>query len=131
LRLLLDTHVALWALVDDPALPPAIRGMIADQANSITVSVASVWEITIKRALARGRTGDMPLSASRAVRYFGEAGFATLNITAEHAAAVEDLPRLHGDPFDRLLIAQALIEPLRLLTHDAQLAAYGDMVLLF
>jgi PIN domain nuclease of toxin-antitoxin system len=65
------------------------------------------------------------------VRYFGEAGFATLDITAEHAAAVEDLPRLHGDPFDRLLIAQALIEPLRLLTHDAQVAAYGDMVLLF
>jgi len=131
LRLLLDTHVALWAVVDDPALPPAIRGMIADPANSIIVSVASVWEIAIKHALARGRAGDMPIPASRALGYFGEAGFITLNITAEHAAAVETLPRLHGDPFDRLLIAQALTEPLRLLTHDTQLAAYGHMVLLF
>lgn len=131
MRLLLDTHVALWAVVDDPALPRDIRALIADPANAIAVSVASVWEIAIKRALAKGRANDMPISASRALAYFGEAGFLILNISADHAAGVEDLPRLHSDPFDRLLIAQARREPMRLLTHDAQLRAYGDMVLLF
>ncbi len=71
----------------------------------------------------------MPISGREAVTYFREAGYDLLSISPEHAAAVEALPVLHPDPFDRLLVAQALTEPMRLLTHDAALSGYGEMVL--
>ena len=102
--------------------------MICDAENSVFVSAASVWEIAIKHALARGGPNDMPLSGQKALRHFQNAGYQTLAITQEHAAAVEALPPLHADPFDRLLIAQAVTEPLRLLTHDARIIAYGEPV---
>ena len=126
MRLLLDTHVALWAIVDDARLPAQARSLIASPANAVWVSAVNVWEIAIKRALARG---DMPVSAEEARRYFSEAGFDMLAITAEHAAAVEALPPIHADPFDRLLVAQAMTEPLRLLTHDATVARYSDAIM--
>lgn len=72
----------------------------------------------------------MPISAAEALRYFSAAGYVLLNITPEHAAAVETLPPLHADPFDRLLVAQALTEPLRLLTHDSAVAHYSDSIML-
>ena len=130
MRLLLDTHIALWAITDDARLPEAAAVLIRDETNAIVVSAASIWEIAIKHRLARGRPGDMTVSGSEAGRYFEEAGYALLPISADHAAAVDGLPPIHGDPFDRLLIAQALHEPLRLLTCDAALAGYGEMVLL-
>lgn len=89
------------------------------------VSVAILWEIAIKHSLGRG---DMPVSARDAAGYFGESGFRLLAIQPEHALAVENLPPLHADPFDRLLVAQALVEPMRLLTHDAAVARYGGVV---
>jgi PIN domain nuclease of toxin-antitoxin system len=125
MQLLLDTHVALWALADDPRLPARGRALIGDPRNLVTVSAASVWEISIKHSLQRG---DMPVSGEQALRWFREAGFALLPITPEHAAAVEQLPRLHADPFDRLLVAQALSEPLHLLTHDAAVARYSSSI---
>jgi len=131
MRLLLDTHVALWAIADSPNLPAKIRDLIADPANVVTVSVASIWEISIKRALARGLPNDMPISGTEAIKYFRMAGYALLDISPGHAAAVEQLPNLHGDPFDRMLVAQALAEPLRLLTHDAKVAAYSDTIIQF
>ena len=94
----------------------------------VIVSAASVWEISIKHALARA---DMPVSGSDALRFFRQAGYQMLSVTAEHAAAVDGLPQIHRDPFDRIIVAQALVEPLRLVTHDATLKAYGDTVLLF
>ena len=92
------------------------------------VSAVSIWEIAIKFAL-RKRTGAPPFSGAVALEAFLAAGYRMLNVTPQHAAAVEALPHLHADPFDRMLIAQALHEPLRLLTADAALARYSDMVI--
>jgi len=126
-RILLDTHVALWAIVDDARLAPTARELIASPANTVMVSAVNVWEIAIKRALGRG---DMPVSAQDALGFFRAAGFELLPVAAEHAAAVETLPPIHADPFDRLLVAQAMAEPLRLLTHDTTVARYSDSIIL-
>jgi PIN domain nuclease of toxin-antitoxin system len=130
MRLLLDTHVALWAVVADERLPPRARELIADPENEVFVSAASVWEIAVKHALARGGPNDMPISAEKALGYFRDAGYEPLEIAPVHAVAIERLPKLHSDPFDRMLVAQALTVPLRLLTHDARVARYSDTVML-
>ncbi|WP_322095357.1 type II toxin-antitoxin system VapC family toxin [Paraburkholderia bannensis] len=127
MNILLDTHIALWAIADSPKLSPAARELILAPKNAIFVSTASIWEIGIKFALQRG---DMPVSGQAALNYFRRAGYRILPIEAEHAVAVEALPSHHQDPFDRLLVAQALTEPLRLITHDQQVARYSDTVVL-
>jgi PIN domain nuclease of toxin-antitoxin system len=126
LNLLLDTHVALWAITDSPKLPKKARELIESSKTTVWVSVASVWEIAIKHALGRG---DMPVSSQDAVRYFQESGYRVLPIEAEHAVGVEELPSHHQDPFDRMLVAQALLEPMRLMTHDPQVALYSDSII--
>lgn len=131
MRLLLDTHVAIWAIAKRLRLPPAIQDMIAEPANDVIVSAVTIWEIAIKHALSRGRPDGMPISSLEALTYFRDAGYHSLSISAEHCAAVEQLPPLHTDPFDRLLVAQSLSEPARLITHDPSLAAYSDTVILF
>ncbi len=125
MRLLLDTHIALWAITGDRRLSANACALILDTENEVIVSAASVWEIAIKHALARGRPDDMPVSGSQALNAFTAAGYAMLPISPAHAAAIEQLPRLHDDPFDRMLLAQAITEPLRLLTSDARVLAYG------
>ncbi|MDP2833496.1 MAG: type II toxin-antitoxin system VapC family toxin [Pseudomonadota bacterium] len=127
MRLLLDTHIALWAIADSPRLPAAARRLILAPENEVYVSAASIWEISIKHGLGRG---DMPISGETALGYFRAAGYRLLPVQPEHAVAVETLPPLHADPFDRLLVAQALTEPLRLLTHDETVARYNDTILL-
>jgi PIN domain nuclease of toxin-antitoxin system len=126
LNLLLDTQVALWAITDSPKLPPHARSLIQAPTSIVWVSAASVWEIAIKHALGRG---DMPVSSQEAIDYFRESGYRFLAIEAEHAAAVEALPVHHQDPFDRLLVAQALVEPMRLMTHDPLVSRYSDTVI--
>lgn len=123
----MDTHVALWAITDSPRLGSKARDLIQAPVATVWVSAASIWEIAIKRSLARA---DMPVSASDALRYFEESGYRLLSMTPEHAVAIETLPSHHQDPFDRMLIAQALVEPMRLITHDAVLARYGDTIVL-
>lgn len=130
MNLLIDTHVALWALTNNPKLARRGRELIADPANTVAISAASLWEISIKNALRRGGPRALPFSAGQSQGLFEDAGFRILPVTAAHAVAVEALDPLHGDPFDRLLVAQALTEPLRLVTHDAALAAYSDSVIL-
>lgn len=125
MNLLLDTHVALWAIVDSPKLTKAAREMIESPKSSVWISTATVWEIAIKYALGRG---DMPVSGKAALRYFREAGYYFLHVEPEHAVAVEDLPAHHADPFDRILVAQALVEPMRLVTHDPMVARYSDTI---
>ncbi|MDE3011074.1 MAG: type II toxin-antitoxin system VapC family toxin [Pseudomonadota bacterium] len=125
MNLLLDTHVALWAITDSPRLSAQARELILAPRAAVWVSTASLWEIAIKHALARG---DMPVSSQQARQYFTDAGYRFLAIEPEHAIAVEQLPHHHQDPFDRLLVAQAQVEPMRLLTHDATLARYGDTI---
>jgi len=126
-RLLLDTHIALWAITDNPKLSTRARKLVLAPENEIYVSAASVWEIAIKHALGRH---TIPISGEEARCYFAEAGYISLPITDQHAAATVTLPPLHADPFDRLLVAQALTEPLILLTHDATVAGYSDNILL-
>ncbi|BCS53610.1 type II toxin-antitoxin system VapC family toxin [Geobacter sp. SVR] len=127
MRLLLDTHVALWAITDSPALPEKARRYILAPHNEVYVSAVSIWEIAIKHGLGRG---NMPVSGREAADYFSQAGYLTLDISAEHAAFVEELPNHHADPFDRMLVAQALYEPMHLLTHDKVIAAYSDVIIL-
>lgn len=126
-RVLLDTHIVLWALTDDRRLGRDARELIADPGNEVFVSAASVWEIAIKRAL--GRSG-IPFTATAAIGYCSQASYQLLAVRPEHAAAVEALPKLHGDPFDRMLVAQALTEPMRLITHDRLLAECAKTVVL-
>lgn len=126
MNLLLDTHVALWAIADSPELPQAARELILSPRTNVWISAASVWEISIKHALGRG---DMPVSGQDAVGYFRESGYRFLPVEPEHAVAVEDLPAHHQDPFDRILVAQALSEPMRLMTHDPLVALYSDTVI--
>lgn len=126
MRLLLDTHVALWALVDDRRLGVKARTLIEDGENRVFISVASLWEIAIKHALGRG---GIPFPADQALRHFTAAGYELLDMRPSHAVVVETLPPIHADPFDRMLVAQALTEPMRLLTHDRILAGYSDLVL--
>lgn len=125
MNLLLDTHVALWAITDSPKLPQEVRAWIGSPKTMVWVSVASVWEIAIKHALGRG---DMPVSSHEAVHYFGEAGYRLLAIEAEHVVKVESLPKHHQDPFDRILVAQALHEPMRLVTRDTMVARYSETI---
>ena len=127
MRLLLDTHIALWALVDSPRLPANARLLILAPDNEVVVSAASVWEIAIKHGLAKK---NMPVSGAEAKSWFTRAGYTLLPVTADHAALVEELPPHHADPFDRILVAQALDEPLRLVTHDPKVARYSDTVIL-
>jgi PIN domain nuclease of toxin-antitoxin system len=126
LNLLLDTHVALWAITDSPKLPQKARELVQAAKTTGWISVASVWEIAIKHSLGRG---DMPVSGQDAVHYFRESGYRFLAVEAEHAVAVEELAHHHQDPFDRILVAQALVEPMRLMTNDPLVALYSDTII--
>ena len=127
MRLLLDTPIALWAILDDARLSAKARALIENAENAILVSAASIWEIAIKHTLARS---NMPLSGSAALGFFREAGYELVAISATHATLVNSLPAHHTDPFDRLLIAQAKAESARFVTHDKIAAKYGDYVLM-
>ena len=118
MRLLLDTHVVLWALADSPRLSARARELLADPTNECWASAASVWEIAIKVRLGKYALG-FPLTAIDEA--LEQAGFRLLDVTTRHAAAVEAIETPHADPFDRLLLAQCEVETLRLLTADAAL----------
>jgi PIN domain nuclease of toxin-antitoxin system len=117
-RILLDTHVLLWWLADDPELAEPGREMIAAPENLIAFSAASVWEIRIKQAI-----GKLDLPANFA-DVLARQPFEPLAVTVAHAHALQDLPLLHRDPFDRLLIAQARVEGMTILTRDDVITRY-------
>lgn len=121
--LLLDTHALLWWLADDPHMGDAARDAIADGERRVLVSAASAWEIAIKRALGKL---DAPADLAAAVE---DASLEPLPITLEHATAAGALPRHHDDPFDRMLVAQAQLEHLIVVTADARFADYGVAVM--
>ena len=129
MRLLLDTHIVLWRITADPRLPKRAIQIMDAEALSIDVSAVSIWEVAIKWALRKARPDDVPMSGRDLLKEMERALIAPMPIQSIHTAAVDDLPMLHGDPFDRLLIATAQHEGLTLLTHDAALAGYGDFVL--
>ncbi len=126
MNLLLDTHIALWAITDSPKLSGKARAMIESPKSSVWISAATIWEIAIKHSLGRA---EMPVSGQDALRYFNDSGYRFLPVEPEHAAAVDDLPPHHRDPFDRILVAQALVEPMRLMTHDPMVARYNDTII--
>ncbi len=127
MNLLLDTHIAIWAVVDDPRLSKQARSLLLDPAAQLNVSLVSVWEIAIKFALQRG-SDPMPISAAAALGHFQSSGFTIVPVSTPHVLTLESVPRHHDDPFDRLLVATALTEPYRLVTSDSRLGAYGSMV---
>ncbi len=129
MRLLLDTHIALWAVTDSPMLSPKARLTIEQaDAGPVCVSVVSIWEIAIKHALRRGSGPAFPISGRTALSRFEAAGFTILSVTPAHATNVDPLPTLPKDPFDRLLIAQATSEAMYLVKHDALLGTYSEFV---
>lgn len=125
MRLLLDTQVALFALADPEKLTPLAHDLIGDPQNTVFVSVVSLWEISLKRSLG----SRMPINGERAQELFERAGYEMLDLSPAHVVFAERLPPLHSDPFDRLLAAQAMSEPMRLLTRDARIVAYSDAII--
>ena len=123
MRLLLDTHALLWLMEDDPRLSSKASALIQD-AEAVYVSSASIWEIAIK-----WRIGKIEEDPEIVVEQLERAGLRELQVANRHAVAAGRLPLLHRDPFDRLLIAQAIVEPMRFLTADARLKAYSDLVI--
>ena len=125
MRILLDTHVFLWTLDDSPKLSRSARELMTAPGNECLVSAVSFWEIAIKASLRRK---DFRVDAAALIDAAVAAGLKHLPFVAAHAVHVARLPRHHHDPFDRALIAQAVLEPLTLLTCDAALARYGGSV---
>jgi PIN domain nuclease of toxin-antitoxin system len=121
-NLLLDTHVFIWSVDDDPKLSAAAWSMI-EEADAVYVSSASIWEATIKYQL-----GKLKVTPDRLIDAVAPSGFLELSISLRHAAAVARLPPIHRDPFDRLLLAQAISEPLYFLTADDKLPQYSELV---
>jgi len=119
--LLLDTQVAIWAAQDSPRLSGPARSLLIDPGNEVVVSAVSLWEIAIKFA-----SGKLPFSPGMAMAAFRASGYRSLAMTEAHAGMVANLPDVdgHKDPFDRMLVAQALTESMRLVTADAKLACY-------
>ena len=118
MKLLLDTHALLWALARPGALTPEARRRLQDPGNTVFVSVASAWEMEIKRALGKLET---PSDLSEQIQH---QRFTELPVRLRHIEALKNLPSLHRDPFDRLLVAQALADELVVVTRDARIRAY-------
>lgn len=125
MKLLLDTHLVLWSASGSQRLSPPALSLLRDPGNELTVSVVSFWEIVIKRGLGRG---DFEVDPGRLRRGLRDNGWKELTLTSDHALAVERLPPLHKDPFDRMLVAQSNVESVMLLTADALVAQYPGSI---
>lgn len=121
MKLLLDSHLLLWAAGSPERLPEAARTLFMDPANELLFSAASLWEIAIKRGLGRS---DFQVDARVLRRGLLDNGYGELPISSEHAVAIDALPPIHRDPFDRILVAQAQVEGITLVTGDATVAQY-------
>jgi PIN domain nuclease of toxin-antitoxin system len=126
-RYLFDTHLLLWAAATPDRLPPPARSLLDDAANDAIFSVASIWEVAIKRGIGRADFRVDPRLLRHALL---GAGYRELPIAGDHVAAVDTLPPIHKDPFDRLLVAQAILDDLILVTADPVLSRYNGPVTL-
>ena len=122
MRLLLDTHIFIWYIQGNPRLSKMVQSKIA-QAVEVYVSSASIWEIAIKVSLKK-----LNIKIERIVEAIAESDFLELPVSMHHASFISQLPHIHSDPFDRLLIAQAMTEPLTFLTADSNLKEYSELV---
>lgn len=125
MKLLLDSHLLLWAAGCPERLPDAARSLFLDPDHELLFSAASLWEIAIKRGLGRS---DFQVDARVLRRGLLDNGYSELAITSEHAVAIDALPPIHRDPFDRILIAQAQVEGITLVTADATIAQYAGPI---
>ena len=125
MKVLLDTHLLLWAAGQPELLSQEARDLLDDPMNELLFSAANLWEVTIKRALDRD---DFQVNPRLLRRGLLDNGYGELAITSEHAIAVELLPPIHKDPFDRILIAQSVVEGIMLLTSDPLVARYSGLV---
>ena len=125
MKLLLDTHLLLWAAGEPDRLSVRARSLMEDQDNDLVFSAASLWEVTIKAGLGRA---DFQIDPHLLRRGLIENGYEELPVTGQHALAVGQLPDVHRDPFDRILVAQATVEGLLLLTHDPLVQAYSGPI---
>ena len=124
MRILLDTHLLLWWMEDDPRLSRSARRLVSEPENTVFVSAVSMWEIWLKQSLGKL---ELPLNFEDAI---SGGQFENLPLSAAHTREVANLPWIHRDPFDRMLVAQARVSRLRLLTADETVASYGDAVIL-
>ena len=127
MRLLLDTHVAIWATNTPERIAPHISALLDGGEETVIVSAVAIWEIAIKHG--KGRRDAPPMSSQDAIHEFEAAGFGIVDVTASHAAFVERLPALHGDPFDRLMLAQSIVEDMHFVTYDRHLMRYDARIL--
>lgn len=125
MRLLLDTHILVWALITPKRLNTRTRAALEDRHNDVMFSVASVWEMAIKAALGRA---DFQVSPDVMVQAAVDSGFREVTIKSQVALLAASLPPYHRDPFDRMLVAQAINESAALYTADRQLAVYSELV---
>lgn len=126
MRFLLDTHIVIWAMVGSVKLSVRARKFLEDPDSVFYVSSASVWETAIKHAM---NPESIPVTADQMVRFCRNSGIVELPVRHAHSQRVSLLPFYHTDPFDRMLVAQAQAESLKLMTHDAKLPPYGDVIL--
>ena len=127
MRYLVDTHMLIWAVANTARLSAVAKGILSNPSNEFYFSAASIWEIALKHAK---HPLDIPLSAQDAKCEFLNAGFIELRIDSDAASAVGDLPLIHGDPFDRLLISQSRRLGMLFLTHDHLIEPYGENVVM-
>ena len=125
MRVLLDTHVLLWALAQPHRLDEETRATIESGASEVLFSVASIWEIAVKARLGRA---DFTVKPGEIARTAIDVGFVELVIRSDAASLVAELPLYHRDPFDRVLVAQAMVEPATLYTADDRLVRYSELV---
>ena len=128
MKMLLDTHALVWALTDKDQLSAEARRVYLDTRNKLSISPVSFWELAIKSSIGKIKLKENWCSAFRAD--LDENAIQWLPVSPEHCHQVERLPFIHRDPFDRMLVAQSLAEPMRLLTSDTALAKYGDIILM-
>lgn len=126
MKLMLDTHILLWSAGQPEKLSAEARSLLLDTSNVLFFSAASIWEIVIKRGLGRD---DFRVDPLRLLKQLVINGYEEVSVSSDHALAVDVLPPLHKDPFDRILIAQARTEGMLLLTADSQVSLYGDGII--
>lgn len=125
MKLLLDTHIILWAAYDPSCLSAAARELLTDTGNQLHFSVASLWEVAIKSSLGRA---DFKIDVADLRQGLVANGYTEVSIEAGHILRLPTLPNIHADPFDRLLVAQAMADGFALITHDKKVKAYGGPV---
>ena len=125
MRVLLDTHLLIWVISSSNQLSVRAKTIINDESVEVLFSSASVWEVSIKYAQGRA---DFPIEPLRFVERLRKSGYEELSIRSEHAIAVSELPSIHNDPFDRIIISQASVEAILLLTADRVVATYPGLI---